>query len=464
VTKSHSPANSHARPTEFTIEGTLHAHSTFLAALESGEPARAAIAGAYGWDLELIDDGMALAQIDQIVIRRLNDFVAATEEPRIIDCGANIGISVLNYKLRYPGARIVAFEPDRDIHEVLQRNLAKNGAAEVETVQAAVWTRAGYAPFVSNGTDGGRIATASRSHNAVSVPTVDLNAYLTEPVDLLKLDIEGGEYLVVPHIAERLHLVKNLIVECHIKQESITPFAELLAELRRREFSVCFDTFGHWRDLVRQPKVRRLYSEQYVGVYAYRTPPKMADAPSSCVPYLELSVLRDFYRAHESHGGPRHYQATTAARLSRHRQPKTYELSQLFHQHGGRCWTVSVPAEVPEGDTPLDPRRSRLMVFEDGTPLGPPHCEHAIIGKYGGGRYSHWHNALYFSTSDDSDPNSNGRTYAVAIEPDLELEDETDRERAPEPQPQSQLEPEREHGQGPEPGRASVATDVETKS
>jgi hypothetical protein len=57
------------------------------------------------------------------------------------------------------------------------------------------------------------------------------------------------------------------------------------------------------------------------------------------------------------------------------------------------------------------PERSPLRLLEDGKPLGPAHAMHRQDGK---GRYSHWSgNALLFSTSDNSDPNRNGREYTI---------------------------------------------------
>jgi hypothetical protein len=65
------------------------------------------------------------------------------------------------------------------------------------------------------------------------------------------------------------------------------------------------------------------------------------------------------------------------------------------------------------GDSLGAPNRSGLVLFEDGMPLGPSHAEHASIAAEGGGAYSHWRRALIFSSSDGSDPRSNGRRYHV---------------------------------------------------
>jgi hypothetical protein len=61
-------------------------------------------------------------------------------------------------------------------------------------------------------------------------------------------------------------------------------------------------------------------------------------------------------------------------------------------------------------------RRSPVVLYEDGHPLGPAHSLHADIADLGMGRYSHWTTeGVRFSTSDNSDPNSNGRHYWIVV-------------------------------------------------
>jgi hypothetical protein len=91
----------------------------------------------------------------------------------------------------------------------------------------------------------------------------------------------------------------------------------------------------------------------------------------------------------------------------------------------------TVPVTLPgswwrrvRGDSVDDPFASTLTLFEDGRALGPAHEAHANIPG-GSGRYSHWGDWLYFSTSDGSNPQSNGRAYRIearlAVEPRLVL-------------------------------------------
>ncbi len=106
--------------------------------------------------------------------------------------------------------------------------------------------------------------------------------------------------------------------------------------------------------------------------------------------------------------------ATLGPTLVQAAVPDRYKLSvECIHAEQGHCYIATMDFGEP-GDK-FTSGKSMLMVFEDGRPLGPPHAVHASIRTTGHGRYSHWaRESLYFSTSDNSDPRSNGRKYEVA--------------------------------------------------
>lgn len=81
----------------------------------------------------------------------------------------------------------------------------------------------------------------------------------------------------------------------------------------------------------------------------------------------------------------------------------------------GKAYSVRLPGHIVGGDTNEEPGRSGLQVLEDGVPLGPAHAPHSDIADEGGGRYSHWGDSLLFSSSDNSDPRTNGRAYHVLL-------------------------------------------------
>ncbi len=74
---------------------------------------------------------------------------------------------------------------------------------------------------------------------------------------------------------------------------------------------------------------------------------------------------------------------------------------------------TAFPYELP-ADTAGGPETSQLIIRENGIALGPRHALHDQIRSNGGGTFSHWNGNLFFSTSDNSDPRSNGRIYSIA--------------------------------------------------
>jgi len=88
----------------------------------------------------------------------------------------------------------------------------------------------------------------------------------------------------------------------------------------------------------------------------------------------------------------------------------TWRLPKIFK------WKLLSNLSLGPSDTEEDPTRATSVLCEDDKQLGPPHTLHADIARLGHGRFSQWGHGLYFSSSDGSDPNVNGRTYK-AVEP-----------------------------------------------
>jgi len=82
-------------------------------------------------------------------------------------------------------------------------------------------------------------------------------------------------------------------------------------------------------------------------------------------------------------------------------------------EENGFCWQVDL-ADLPiEGDSSEEPRRSFFVLCEDGHSLCSGHSLHDMIRNGGRGLFSHWGKQLFFSTSENSDPRTNGRKYSL---------------------------------------------------
>jgi SAM-dependent methyltransferase len=103
------------------------------------------------------------------------------------------------------------------------------------------------------------------------------------------------------------------------------------------------------------------------------------------------------------------------------------QLKNEFTKEAGNCWIADLRKHCPtefaylsatsDGDS--NPNRSKVKLLEKNNnssiELGAAHSLHSLIRSAGGGRFSHWKENLYFSTSDNTDPNTNGRSYSIVI-------------------------------------------------
>ncbi|MDD4932599.1 MAG: FkbM family methyltransferase [Methylacidiphilaceae bacterium] len=156
----------------------------------------------------------------EIFIKRDYEFVSANPTPRILDCGANIGLATLFFKLRYPESRIDAFEADPDLAALLARNVRENALAGVRVHACALAGAEGEIDFHRNAAFslcGSLQASRGGGGEAVRVPACRLSEWIGDGVDFLKMDIEGAESEVVAELFEAgaLERVREAVVEYH---------------------------------------------------------------------------------------------------------------------------------------------------------------------------------------------------------------------------------------------------------
>lgn len=142
------------------------------------------------------------------------------EEPRVIfDLGSNIGFSAIYFRLKYPRARIYAFEPDPDNFLKLKKNTAQ--FENLFVFSHALSGENGRRRFYRNPLSPVCSSFLERQRSGLEQIEVEgktLDAVMSElaidRVDLLKFDIEGAEYEVLRN-CRQLSRVKTLIGEFH---------------------------------------------------------------------------------------------------------------------------------------------------------------------------------------------------------------------------------------------------------
>ncbi len=130
----------------------------------------------------------------------LLDYIAESVRPgaSIVDVGANVGWVATAFALAAgPSGTITAFEPTPDTAALLASNLTRHGVADQVSVhQVAVASEPGratlhcYALSVVNSLAATEWAGST---GTIEVDVVRLDDVISEPVDILKIDVEGFE-------------------------------------------------------------------------------------------------------------------------------------------------------------------------------------------------------------------------------------------------------------------------------
>jgi FkbM family methyltransferase len=165
-------------------------------------------------------------------------FRTEKERPTIIDCGSNIGISVLFFKTLYPKAQIVAFEPSSTAFSLLKQNLESNRIENVILHQSALTNVEGTVELRSDNPASLTASIVEERAGAYSetVKTVRLSELIDRDIDFLKIDVEGAERLILNDLNEsgKLKLVKEMVVEYHHhidgQKDILSEFLEILEQ------------------------------------------------------------------------------------------------------------------------------------------------------------------------------------------------------------------------------------------
>lgn len=145
-----------------------------------------------------------------------------TEPPRtMIDLGGNIGLAALWFALRYPGLRLLVVEPDPSNYCLALANLRHEiGTGTCDVVEAAAWSTDGWVGLDRQSRTDWSLrcvpapAGASRIR-ALSLPSL-LETSGFDQIDLLKIDIEGGEQELLTHaVSSWSDRVRTIVCERH---------------------------------------------------------------------------------------------------------------------------------------------------------------------------------------------------------------------------------------------------------
>jgi FkbM family methyltransferase len=200
-------------------------------------------------DYEFIDGASFAFMYTEIFDKEIYKFKCSSPCPIIIDAGANIGLSTIYFKEKYPGAIITSIEPDAEVYRCLQQNIVRHNLEGINLINKALWNQKTKLVFRPDGADGGKLdhERIGDSSDSYIVDTILLSEIIGErKIDMLKIDIEGAESNVIIESESFLTNVKNIFIEYHSFEGEDQHLNDILTVLKRLKFRYFLSTSAHF--------------------------------------------------------------------------------------------------------------------------------------------------------------------------------------------------------------------------
>jgi FkbM family methyltransferase len=197
----------------------------------------------------------------EIFLSREYYFDCDIKSPKIIDCGANVGISILYFKRLFPSAEIIGIEPNPTAFRVLQKNIFDNKLKGVSLLNCCLSDHEGkerfYVEKIGTSNLSGSIFESRGSLFEVEVDAIKLSSIVgTGKFNLIKIDVEGAERQIFKDLVESdlLTCSEKYLLEYHHHQKMDNLFTTILDTFEskgyRYNLRAGFKNMGSFQDVV----------------------------------------------------------------------------------------------------------------------------------------------------------------------------------------------------------------------
>ncbi|HWD94237.1 MAG TPA: FkbM family methyltransferase [Verrucomicrobiae bacterium] len=164
-----------------------------------------------------------LSTFSKIFLNREYDIPLAKQPKIIIDAGANVGYASAFFALQFPQAKIIAIEPEPANFNLLKQNTSS--FPNVSPIKAALWPTSGEVNLLDPGVGSWGFEAADLTNERTDIPklgtvravTVEeiMSQFKLPFVDILKVDIEGGEKALFAGSPAWLKQMGVVMIELH---------------------------------------------------------------------------------------------------------------------------------------------------------------------------------------------------------------------------------------------------------
>ncbi|MCB0164578.1 MAG: FkbM family methyltransferase [Anaerolineae bacterium] len=198
----------------------------------------------------------------------------------MVDVGANIGF-VTAFAARLVGnhGRVIAVEPGQDNLRFLRKNIELNGLSNVEIVPYAAGNKAHRRQLYlhSDSTSHTLFPPEGENDHSIEVQAISLDGVVTQPIDFVKIDVEGAEIEVLEGMTQILQQNPNLrlLVEWnpHLLQRAGYSIEALPQYLLEKGFAISLideeSSLSSVEEAINLYRTSQLSRSWFASLYAY---------------------------------------------------------------------------------------------------------------------------------------------------------------------------------------------------
>ncbi len=138
----------------------------------------------------------------------------------IVDVGGNVGFSIIYWAAMYPHAQLITFEPLAAHVLMINKNIVHNQITDRIKIIGNAVSNKKYQAFMVERENESILVDYAKETNCHQVNVLDLFEEIgDQKIDLLKMDIEGGEYSILEDDRFGKLNVKQVVLEWHNTDE-----------------------------------------------------------------------------------------------------------------------------------------------------------------------------------------------------------------------------------------------------
>lgn len=205
------------------------------------------------------------AYYDLLIDRNFNNSINSLNKNSVVlDIGANIG-NVSSYIIEKTQSKIYAFEPNVFCYQVMVRRFLDNPRIKIFNLGVSNYTGLSnfYLHEKSTGINDFNYLEGSSlkknkdnvsEKNSVKINVINISEILSKfkTIDLIKIDVEGSEYEIIPFLISERHKIKTVLCEFHGSPKKFN--YKNTGTIKNNKFT------QNYLDLINQLKENNLYN------------------------------------------------------------------------------------------------------------------------------------------------------------------------------------------------------------